>query len=381
MADKNDIAWQVTGRYPLRKKGRGLCPSPGWKGEYDWKGFLDPSLHPASKNPQKGYIGTANNRTVPIDFPYVLSSAWYYPDRAERIEQMLQGVKEYSVEKAKAMQLDIYSPFVEVIKAALLDEETLEEMSSTWKNSKQNQKAEKALALLRNFDGMMRVDSAGAAFCGAFLFSLSKNLFADELGGTDTQAYKSLLETYLLKYSPLHDHLNNRCKNSPFWNGKRSQILAQTVLDAIAILEERCGNNPEDWQWGKLHTYYWKTDSTMLSDYMDFISKTGIKFLSGYFDRGPFPAPGDHTTLNVSSYYPGKNFDVWNIPEMRIIVDFGSDEPLIGINSTGQSDNPSSPYYDDGIKAWYEGRYQNFPFKEKNVRKHYTNILTLLPEK
>ena len=380
MADSKNIAWQVTGRYPLRKKGRGLCPSPGWTGEYDWKGFLNPSLHPSAKNPRKGYIGTANNRTVPADFPYILSSSWYYPDRAQRIDEMIRGVKDYTVENAKAMQLDINSPFIKVIKKALLEEKTLKGMTTIWNNSDHHQQTQKAMALLKDFDGNMRVDSAGAAFCGAFLFSLNKNLFADELGGTDSLAYKSLLEAILLPYSTLHDHLTDRGKKSPFWKGKRTQILAQTVLDAIDLLEKRCGKDPEKWQWGKLHTYYWKTDATLFSDYMGFVDKTGIKLLSGYFDRGPYPAPGDHTTLNVAGYHPGKDFDVWMIPEMRIIVDFGSDEPMIGINSTGQSDNPSSPHYDDGITAFREGKYQNFPFKEENIKAHYTKTLTLLPK-
>jgi len=380
MADKNDIAWQVTGRYPLRKKGRGLCPSPGWTGDYDWNGYLDPLLHPSSKNPEKGYIGTANNRTVPIDFPYILSSSWYYPDRAERIDQMMKGKDKYTVEDAKAMQLDIYSPFVEVIKAALLDEATLGEMKATWKNSEKREAAEKALAILRNFDGNMRADSAGAAFCGIFMSSLSGNLFADELGGPDSVAYKSLKETYLMGYSALHDHLTERCKNSPFWRGKRSQILAKTVLDTVDVLEKRCGKDPKTWQWGALHTYYWKTDGTKLADYMGFVEKESMKYLSGYFDRGPYPASGDHTTLNVAAYHPGTDYDVWLIPEMRIIADFGSDEPLIGINSTGQSDNPASPYYDDGITAWREGRYKEFPFKEENINKLYTKTLTLLPK-
>ncbi|HPR15281.1 MAG TPA: penicillin acylase family protein, partial [Smithella sp.] len=135
------------------------------------------------------------------------------------------------------------------------------------------------------------------------------------------------------------------------------------------------------WQWGKLHTYHWRTDATLFADYMDFINKTGVKFLSGYVDRGPYPAPGDHTTLNVSAYHPGKDFGTWMIPAMRIIVDFGSDEPFVGINSTGQLDNPSSPHYDDGITAFRLGQYQNFPFKEENIKTQYTKILTLVPKK
>jgi len=292
----------------------------------------------------------------------------------------MQGIKQYSLENAKAMQLDIYSPFVEVIKAALLEETTLREMTATWQNSGQREAAEKAISILRTFDGNMRVDSAGAAFCGAFMFYLNENLFAEELGGHDSSTYQSLLETFLTSYSAMHDHLTGRCKNSPFWKKKRSQILAKTVLDAVDLLKKRCGKDPGTWQWGKLHTYKWETDATKLADYMDFAERKGIKFLSGYFDRGPFPAPGDHTTLNAAAYHPGNNFDVWLIPIMRIIVDFGNEEPLIGINSSGQSDNPSSPYYDDGITAWREGRYKDFPFKEENIKKLYTKTLTLVPK-
>lgn len=380
MADKDNIAWQVTGRYPLRNKGRGLCPSPGWTGEYDWNGYLDPLLHPSSKNPEKGYIGTANHRTVPIDFPYILSSSWYYPDRGERIDQMMKGKTNYTADDAKAMQLDIYSPFVEVLKKALLDENTLREMSAFWQNSEKKENVEKAIAFLRNFDGNMKIDSAGAAFVGAFMFNFSDNVFAEDLGGKDSAAYQSLLEVYLMSYSALHDHLTDRCKTSPFWKGKRPEILAKTVLDAVDLLEKRLGKDPEKWQWGKLHTYTWETDATKLSEYMGFTEKHAIRMLSGYFDRGPYPAPGDHTTLNAAAYYPGKNFNVWLIPEMRVIVDYGSDEPLIGINSSGQSDNPASPHYDDGVKAWYEGKYKDFPFKEENISKVYTKTLTLLPK-
>jgi acyl-homoserine-lactone acylase len=63
-ADKDNIAWQVTGNYPMRTKGRGLMPSPGWAGAYDWTVLLDPGLLPNAKNPAAGFIGTANNRTI-----------------------------------------------------------------------------------------------------------------------------------------------------------------------------------------------------------------------------------------------------------------------------------------------------------------------------
>ncbi len=68
------------------------------------------------------------------------------------------------------------------------------------------------------------------------------------------------------------------------------------------------------------------------------------------------------------------------IPEMRMIVDFSRDEPMIGINSSGQSGNPVSPHYGDGIQEFLKGNYQEFPFKKENIEKQYTRTLVLQPQ-
>ncbi|MFW6236979.1 MAG: penicillin acylase family protein, partial [Desulfosudaceae bacterium] len=277
-------------------------------------------------------------------------------------------------------------PFAATIQQVLLHNPAAEKMARFWENDAERDKADKGLRLLADFDGDMRADSAGAAFCGAFLFSLSRELFADECGGTDTGAWESLTEMFLMSYSALHDHLTERGRQSPFWDDvttaadeSRAEILARSVLAAVKLLEDRLGPDPGQWQWGRLHQYTWITDASLLAPYMGFFDRTGMKLLSGYLDRGPYPAPGDHTTLNVAAYHPGNDFDTWLIPAMRIIADFGSAEPLIGINSSGQSDNPASPHYEDGIQAWRDGRYQPFPFRRQNVEQQYGRTVTLVP--
>ena len=117
-----------------------------------------------------------------------------------------------------------------------------------------------------------------------------------------------------------------------------------------------------------------------MAPHLGFLQRTGLSLMSPYFNRGPFSAPGDYTTLNMSGYMIGKDFETWLIPAMRIVVDFGLEEPFFGVNSTGQSDNPSSPNYDDGIHAWLEGRYQSFPFGKERVEKQYSRVLLLEPE-
>jgi acyl-homoserine-lactone acylase len=67
---------------------------------------------------------------------------------------------------------------------------------------------------------------------------------------------------------------------------------------------------------------------------------------------------------------------------MRLIVDFGQPEPLMGQIATGQSGNPASPNYLNGIEPWLKGQYQSLPMQPGNFDKVYGNKrLTLTPGK
>jgi acyl-homoserine-lactone acylase len=142
------------------------------------------------------------------------------------------------------------------------------------------------------------------------------------------------------------------------------------------------GSDRHAWQWGKLHTYNWVSDSTKMAPNLESGQRTAVNAIKGYLDRGPYPAGGDHSTLNVSAYGWGQNFDTWLIPAMRIVVDFGQSEPMLGVNSSGQSGNPASPHYADGIDAWLKGNYVSFPFQAQNLDRVYgSQRLTLVPQK
>ncbi|MCK7512646.1 MAG: penicillin acylase family protein [Desulfobacterales bacterium] len=119
---------------------------------------------------------------------------------------------------------------------------------------------------------------------------------------------------------------------------------------------------------GALHTYVWETEASKTAQSMGFMERTAMRILWPYFNRGPYPAPGDIFTLNVSAYTMGRDFDTWLIPAMRLVVDFSLEEPMFCVNSSGQSDNPSSPHYDDGIKTWRNGEYITFPFKDRGAQ-------------
>jgi acyl-homoserine-lactone acylase len=286
------------------------------------------------------------------------------------------------------MQTDTVSLSAEKFKGTLFAPDTLAAINgfidALTETGKAN--AREGLALLRHFDGNMTVDSKEAAFFSVFSSELLKHIFQDELGPEGSASWNAFLDTHLLSYAALPDHMTERCRQSPFWDKvhtekteTREEILALSLADAVSFLEKELGKNRDTWTWGRLHTYRFDIEASKMADHLGFIERSGMKFLGNYFNRGPFPAPGDHNTLNVAAYHPAKDFDTWLIPAMRIIVDFSREEPMIGINSSGQSGNPVSPHYDDGIHEFLGGRYQAFPLQEANVSKHYTRTLTLLP--
>lgn len=133
-------------------------------------------------------------------------------------------------------------------------------------------------------------------------------------------------------------------------------------LHAVDAGERLMGSDHKAWQWGTLHHYVWRN-------------------AQGQTVRGPIAAGGDHTTLNMAAYRLGdSNFDTTLIPAMRMIVDFGQPEPMMAQNSSGQSSNPASPHYADGIDPWLKGQYVSFPMQPQHFDKVYGNTrLTLTP--
>jgi acyl-homoserine-lactone acylase len=65
-----------------------------------------------------------------------------------------------------------------------------------------------------------------------------------------------------------------------------------------------------------------------------------------------------------------------------MIVNFGQAEPLQLLTSSGQSGNPASRHYGDGLDAWFKGRFMSLPLQPQNFGRAYgSQRLTLVPGK
>ncbi|MET3459189.1 penicillin acylase family protein [Pseudomonas kilonensis] len=369
-ADASHIGWQVTGRYPNRREGEGLLPSPGWDGRYDWDGYADPMLHPYDQDPAQGWLGTANQRVIPHGYGMQLSNSWASPERGERMAE-LAGAGKHDTRSLTAMQYDQTTTLAAKLKQVF----EAPGMTQTLKQAIEalpvadRAKAREAYTRLMAFDGRLSPTSADAAIYELFLQESMKQIFLDELGPDSSPAWQALVANGQLSYSAQADHLLGR-EDSPFWDDVRTPqkedkavILARSLAATISAGDSQLGGDHKAWQWGQLHRNAWKNSN-------------------GQIVRGPLPAGGDATTLNTAAFAWGQDFTTTLAPAMRFIVDFGQPEPLMIQDGAGQSGNPVSPHYANGIDPWIKGQYQSLPLQSQNFDRAYGKTrLTLVPGK
>lgn len=369
-ADASNIGWQVTGRFPNRREGEGLLPSPGWDTRFDWDGYADAMLHPYDQDPAQGWIGTANQRTAPRGYGMQLSNAWDAPERSERLAQLANAGKHDS-RSLIAMQYDQTTLFAAKLKnmfqapgMALPLKQAIDALPAA-----ERAKAREALDRLMAFDGRLATTSADAAIYELFLQESARQIFLDKLGPENSASWKAFVSNVSLSYSAIADHLLGR-EDSPFWDDTRTAqkedkpaILARTLAAAITTGDSQLGADHKAWQWGKLHSTTWKNTS-------------------GQVIRDPFASGGDHNTLNPAPYTWGQDFNATQVSALRMIIDFGQAEPMMGQSGIGQSGNPASPNYANGIDPSLKAQYLSFPMQPQNFEKVYGKTrLTLTPGK
>jgi len=350
-ADRDgNIGYQLPGRIPVRAKGTGLLPVPGWTGEYEWTGEIPFDELPSSFNPERGYIITANNRIIPEGYPRFIAAEWDPGFRARRIETMLTAAAQVSPELAADIQLDRTS----LPAQAML--EGLETVRVT------DEPAASLLAELRAWDGVLAPESRAAAIYEAFRVALPALLFERWLGPDMFKRYLERSDAWTLTTLRLLTE-----PSSPWWGpAGRDAVVAQALAKAEETLRERLGPNRSRWTWGRLHV-------------MEFEHPLGrVRALRGIFNAPAPPTGGDAFTVNNGGFSV-KTFRQVVVASYRQILDVGEWDRSMAIHTTGQSGLPFHHHYRDFVTPWAAGQYHTLPFAVRRVREIVESSLTLAP--
>jgi len=325
-----NIGYQMPGRIPIRARGDGTMPAPGWSGEYEWEGWIPFEELPNTLNPPEGYIVTANNPVVDTSYPYFISRDWALGYRAQRIVDLLTEQETFSLTDMARIQMDSYDMSAAEVLPFLLELEPEEP------------ELVEALERLGDWDLQMRRESTPAALYAAFWVHLMDNLLADDLGERPGGYGEKLVVRELVQQP---DSLWWDDVGTPGEVETRDVILQRALADGLSWLGDELGGKMDGWQWGDFHTATFRNQS---------LGKSGISVVEGLFNRGPVPVDGGTAIVNATGWSAREPAAVTAVPSLRQVIDLGDLANSLAVHTTGQSGHPYHPHYGDMIPAWQE---------------------------
>jgi penicillin amidase len=357
---EGNIGYQAPGFIPIRTKGMGFIPAPGWTDEYEWTGSIPYDELPYLYNPPKGYIVTANNPVVSDSYPYLIGTTYSQGYRAKRIVDMIEADTDgISVEDMKNMQGDDLNlsalEILPYLRAVSFDDGDLET----------------AKEFLLDWDMRMHMESPETALYGYFWQKLIESIFKDQL--VEKLWPPGTYHLLGLMYRLLED------PESRWWDDvttldvveTRDDILARAFEKSYKAGVEELGENPADWRWGDIHTVEFRNQT---------FGESGIGSIETIFNRGPVAVSGSIQQVNRNDWKYDEPFKSKTITSMRQIIDLGNLSDSLMMHTTGQSGHPRNRHYDDFIDPWRFIQYHPTLWDKKDVEKSSKNRLTLKPK-
>ena len=333
-----EIGYQVMGAIPDRRAGTGNLPSDGARTESNWDGLLLGEMNPALSNPERGFIITANNRTI-RDFPYDMNPTYAPRYRYDRIAAMLEARRDIDAAYTREMQNDPTS----VLAGRIIP---LMKKLVRVENDKQ---AARALDLVLKWDGRNRPGDSAPSIYNTFLVRFMYQTLADELGPDLAEEYVSQ------RYVSLEPFLSMVDRGSPFFDDvgtaekkeTASDIAGRAFRESLALLGEYFKtDDPAAWAWGRVH----------LLRFEHILGRS--KLLRPLVNRGPLEVGGDcETNLRGHFYEIKPPYTAELASGLRLIVAFDPDPKGWLVLITGQSEYFLSPHYTDLTDLWMKGEY------------------------
>jgi len=407
-----NIGYQAPGQVPIRAKGDGRYPAPGWDSGYRWTKYIPYDEMPTEYNPARGYIVTANQAVVNASkYPYLLTEDWGYGTRSQRITNLIKtkindgGL--ISMDDMQEMQNDSSSEIAKLLVPILTKIDIKDDKGDYIRDAQK---------LLETWDYNQDSDSAAAAYFNAVWRNTLKLAFGNKLpkelrpegqcltvpatdqsGPVDDLDGKSQLvrecgERAADQAQPdggdrwfevVRNILND--KTSEWWvtsptafydkdsdkpRTTRDQLLAEAMKDARYELTSKLGKDIDSWSWGRLHKLNLKNQTLGIS------GPTVVKWL---LNRGPWNVGGGEAAVNATGWNAAGGYDVVWVPSMRMVVSLADFDKSRWINLTGASGHAYNAHYSDQTTKWAKGELLPWAFSAKAVTASTSDTLALTP--
>lgn len=327
-----DIAIWQQGKFPARWDRQGLYVMPGDDSSFMWQGFIPQPENPHSKNPERGFLESANQRPADSTYPYFIPGSYITP-RGITITHKLSAMNGITPADMMKLQNDYFNTLAEDARSTLLQYVNENELNATEKGY---------LDIVKSWDLMASPSSKGQTIFQCWWDSLEMEIWKDDVTKVNPQAPWPEEQTTmeLLKKDSAMKFIDNITtpKQETLFD-----VVTTALKKASADLAVKEKEGKLEWSKFKNPTVYHLLKDNLLP-----------------FARRGLNVGGNGNIINAVTHSHG--------PSWRMVVQLTTPTEAYGVYPGGQSGNPGSKYYDDYIDNWVSGTYNKLWFMREGDR-------------
>ncbi|MFM9840698.1 MAG: penicillin acylase family protein [Cyclobacteriaceae bacterium] len=336
-----DIAMRIQGKFPVRRKNEGKFILDGTKTSNDWQAFIPNEQNVAYKNPARGFVSSANQYPVDVTYPYYIQASNWEEYRNRRINKLLTDLTKITPQDLMKLQLDNFN-----LKAS----ESLPTFLSYIDSAQLKGTEAIAFQKLKSWDYFNNIESEGASYYEAWLRAFIPMVW-DEISTSKAELPRpsTYMTIKLMKEKPdlsFFDIITTPEKETV------KEVIRKSFSQGVADIEK--------WEEEKKATPTW-------AKYKDGVVNHLLRqeAFSYHITHG-----GNSSIVNAHSKTHG--------PSWRMVVSLEKEGVQAwGVYPGGQSGNPGSPYYNNLLSLWTEGKYVKFSFTSESEKMKGKELATI----
>jgi penicillin amidase len=355
---QGNIGWIVSGQLPVRASGDGTVPLAVVDGSDNWTGWIPFAQMPRAVNPERGWLGTCNQKTVSADYPYYYSSYFSSSYRYRRLKALMQPARPLDTDDHYAFQRDtlnlMAARLAPILATALTTRDDTRDLGN----------------ILARWDFRDDPERIGPTVFHAVYNRLALRVFEDDLGPAGARTMLNVWYFWQERFQQMVES-----GTSPWFDDIRTADTEETLddmiyragQDAYAMLVDRFGSDPDRWRWGRAHTI----------EFVNPVRREG--FGKGLLGGGRHPAAGSVETLHRGIYHFETPFDVRISATLRMVADLGDADKVLAVMGGGVTGRVFHPHADDQIEAFLKGEKRFWWFSDTQIKAHAASELKLVP--
>ncbi|MEX2603521.1 MAG: penicillin acylase family protein [Gracilimonas sp.] len=334
-----DIALWISGKLPKKWEFQGRTVSDGTNPVYDWQGWIPTEYNPHIKNPERGFVSSANQESAAPDYPYYLDDDFAPYERGRRINELLEGMENITPEDIQRMQMDSFAYNASTIIPEMI----------AWTNSDSLNESElEVLELLKSWDFFMNAEDISPTIYNNWRIRFYRAIFGDEYQSADASLRfpsRDIIAEVIRAEPELIfvDNINTPEKETI------EDLATHSFKETVADLKNSYGEFGDNWKWG----YDINNDINHIAN------------IPGFGAQNLFSS-GAAEAINAVRGTHG--------PSWRMIVELGPDVKGWGVYPGGQSGNPGSSKYDSMLEDWRTGNLFELNFLQDEPAEYLYKI-------